>query len=73
MPKVKVIVANIPQEVEEGANTAEAIQQLAANCHLSNFTLTIDGNYVEEGDVIPTDITKEFSGRIALVPYDRAA
>jgi len=71
--KVKVIVANVPQEVEEGANTAETIQQLAANCHLSNFTLMIDGNYIEEGDTIPESITKEFSGRIALVPYDRAA
>ena len=73
MSKVKVIVANVPQEVEEGANTGETIQQLAANCRLSNFTLMIDGNYIEEGDTIPESITKEFSGRIALVPYDRAA
>lgn len=70
---VTVHVGNIPQEVEEGSPTLETIQQLSVDCNLQNFTLMIDGKYIEEGDVIPDKITAELNGLIMLVPYDRAA
>ena len=71
--KVIIKVANNPQEVPVGIATDTAIQQLAANCRLSNFTLRLDGEDIEEGQKLPAKLTMEMSERLELVPYDKAA
>ena len=70
---VIIKVANKPQQVAVGTPTDEAIQQLAANCNLANFTLRLDGEDVNEGEKIPAKLTMAMSERLELIPYDRAA